>query len=213
MTILSNGALRRLAARSPLPLDPHKSIAIKRNVHEFVVDVGAPVFAKAFHEVMIEPGAYFRRIQLKRSPERIGKPFEPGERFHGCFSLSASFPAMRKLLEQPGIARAAAFIEDSLLSDYAEIVDITENGQGFSATYRYLSGTPIAGFSTFKVEPDGGNARMTAVFQYQEISSVAILVLHQMAARFHDDVVLEQVVRAAKRAGGRVLSSTIPLDA
>src|SRR4051812_15002172 len=99
MSILSLSAQSRLGRRSPVPLDPTKSIAIKRNVHVFEIDVPSQKFARAFHEVMIEPDAYFRRIQLKRSPERTGKQFEPGERFHGCLRLEGSFPFLKPLFE------------------------------------------------------------------------------------------------------------------
>ena len=77
------------------------------------------------------------------------------------------------------------------------------------AAYAYLSGSPIAGESHFEVTPVGpSRCRLEAVFAYQEIGALAVLVLHLFAARLHDDVVLEQVQRAAAHAGGRLLSAT-----
>src|SRR3989442_846603 len=79
---------RRLAAREPTALDPARSFAIKRSVHELEIEAGAGAFARALHEVVSEPGASFGLIRLKRPADRLGRPFAPGERFHGCFSIA-----------------------------------------------------------------------------------------------------------------------------
>jgi hypothetical protein len=210
MSELTEKSLRRLTARAPLHVDAQRSIAIKRNVHEFVVDAPAGLFAAAFHDVMTEPDARFGRIDVRRDPERRGKKFTVGERFHGCLGIAASFPRLARLLERIGLRRAATWLEDAVLSDYAEITELVEADQSFTASYRYLDGSPIAGESRFTITPLGeGRCRLTALFTYQEISPVAVLVLQLFAARLHDHVVLDQVERAADRAGASLLSATM----
>src|SRR5687767_1872183 len=95
---LSARASHRLARRAPLELAPAAPIAIKRDVHEFEVDVAADAFARAFREVMIDPEASFGLIRVKRSAARMGRPFEPGERFQGCFSLERALPRLAPLM-------------------------------------------------------------------------------------------------------------------
>ena len=58
---LSAGAARRLAARAPLAVDPARPAALKRNVHEVVVDAEAPAMAQALREVLISPRRVERR--------------------------------------------------------------------------------------------------------------------------------------------------------
>jgi hypothetical protein len=206
---LNERALAKLAKREVLRVDPSRSIAIKRNVHDFVVDVPAKRFARAFHEVMTEPDARFGRIDVRRDPARRGEPFAVGERFHGCFSFTASMPRFARAMERVGLRGAATWIEDSFCSDYSEITRLVESDGVFAASYAYLSGSPIAGESRFEITALGSSrCRLEAVFAYQEIGALAVLVLHLFAARLHDDVVLEQVQRSAARAGGRLVSAT-----
>jgi hypothetical protein len=193
--MLSASAARRLRARTPLAIDPRRAIAIKRNVHEVEVDVDAARLAESFNQVMCEPDARFDLVRIKRPAERVGQPFEVGDRFHGCFSLE--------------LGRLGEFVEDTLLSDYAEVTAIERSPSRWRAEYVYLSGSPIAGRSEFVIEPaTSSRARFTAVFHFQEVGALALSVLHRFAARVHDRVVLAQVTEAARRAGGRVIAST-----
>jgi hypothetical protein len=162
---------------------------------------------------MTEPDARFGRIDVRRDPRRRGRPFEVGERFHGCFSLDASYPRLARALARIGLGGAVTWFEDAFCSDYSEITGIEEEHGTFAASYAYLSGSPIAGESSFVVTPIGASrCRLEAVFMYQEIGVGAILALHLFAARLHDDVVREQVERAAARAGGRIVSTTMPVQ-
>ncbi len=209
VSTLDSRTLKKTAKRRVLSIDPKRSTAVKRNVHEFAVDVDAASFARAFHQVLTEPDTTFGPIEVRRDPERLGQPFAVGERFHGCFSVSASFPRTAALLGRVGLGGLVTRLENALLSDYAVIATLIESKTRFEASYEYLSGSPIAGESRFVVEPRGSQARLEVVFCYQEIAAPAIFVLHAFAARLHDEVVLEQVRRAASRAGGRIVSSTM----
>jgi len=178
--------------RQPLPVDPRSPIAIKRNVHEALIDAPAPRFAAALRALLVEPGARFGPIVLRREAARAGRPFSAGEYFRGCFALPFAFPGAR-------------WLEDNVLSDHAEIVELDE----LSVTYRYLSGTPIAGESRLSVTPRGERAHFEAVFSFQEQSTAAILLLHLAAARLHDRVTAAQIERAAARIDAPVLWSTL----
>lgn len=210
MSSLDAHTLRKLSSRRPLAIDAQRAIAVKRNVHEVVVDVPAQSFAEAFHEVMAERDATFGAIEIRRDPKRAGKPFEVGERFHGCLGLALRYPRFARMLVSLGLGRFVARIENAALSDFAEITRVVHDGTTFEASYVYLSGSPIAGESVFRVESLGRSlSKFTAVFCYQEVSSVAVLVLQRLGAKLHDQVVLEQVLRATKRAGGSIVSSTM----
>ena len=209
---MSERAARRLRKRAPLPVDPRRSIAIKRDVHELVVGASAADFAQAFRAVLQDPDSRFGLIRVRRPAERVGQRFVVGERFQGCFSLRA---AARKRL-----GRAAAllelggpivdWIEDQMMSNYAEVMEIVEDG-GFAFEYRYLEGTPIAGRSVFTVEPiDAGRCRVRQTFEYQEVNGFALATFQRFGLKLHDQVVQQEVEQAAARAGARVLSGTIP---
>jgi hypothetical protein len=197
---LSTAAARRLAGRRPLHLDAGRPFAIKRSVHVLEVDCSPEALAAALREVLAEPGEALGGVVLRRLPERVGRPFEVGERFHGCLTLG-------------GIARAwplrglARWVEDRFLSDYAEIVEI----EPLRFRYRYLSGTPIAGRSTLSLErAEPGRTRVEATFEFQEVRALALGALHRFALRRHDGAIDAQVRKAAARAGARILESTIP---
>lgn len=77
--------------------------------------------------------------------------------------------------------------------------------------YRYLAGTPIAGSSTFTIEPAGERrCRVTQVFEFQEVNGIALRTFERFGLKYHDQVVYMQVHQAAARAGARVASGTIP---
>jgi hypothetical protein len=215
----------KLLARAPLPVDPARAIAIKRDVHEFEVDVEAQAFARAFREVMTDPESTFGLIRVKRPRERLGRDFEVGERFQGCFSLEMALSgwvergplrplagAVRGLLARGAVARAIALVEDRLLSDHAEIEELSLDEAGHARLrYRYLEGTPIAGSSTFVVEPEGaGRCRVRQIFEYQEVNAIALATFQRFGLKYHDQVVHMQVQQAAARAGARAVRGTIP---
>jgi hypothetical protein len=226
---LSKTDARRLDARAPLHLDPQSTIAIKRDVHEVEIAADAPRFVRAFRDVMIDPEGMFGLIRVRRPGARAGRDFEVGERFQGCFSLER---ALLGALERRGLAglgrvagtilggraatRVLTWIEDQLLSDYAEIEAIDLDpppGKPYCLRYRYLDGTPIAGSSVFIVEPLGAaRCIVRQVFEYQEINGVALGTFQRFGLKYHDQVVHMQIHKAAERIGAPVLRSTIPAD-
>jgi hypothetical protein len=187
-------AARHLAGRAPLALDPRRAIAIKRCEHVIAVDVDADALAAALRALLAEPGARFGRIKVKRPAHRVGQPFAAGERFAGCAALDLPLPE-----------RVRAWLEDHLLSDPAEI-DLLDARR---FRYRYLRGAPLAGSTDLRIEPAGAGCRVVLLFEYQEVSLLAIAVLHTFALGWHDQAVYWQVHEAARRAGGAITSSTI----
>ncbi len=214
-TMTDEGA-RRLRARAPQPVDPTRAIAVKRDVHELVVDVDAATFAAAFRAVVTDPASTFGLIRVKRPAERMGRDFAVGERFQGCFSLERAaarkLPWLAKLLAKPGPQRLLTWIEDRMLSNYAEVVSIEKRpGEVHVLVYRYLEGTPIAGSSEFVIEPAGaGRCRVRQIFEYQEVNAVALGTFQSIGLKWHDGVVKMEIEKAAARAGARVVADTIP---
>lgn len=226
---LSPRAQRRLAARQVLSLNQRRTIAIKRDVHEFVVRAGADRFATGFRAVMTDPTAMFGLIRVRRPAERMGSEFEVGERFQGCFSIErAILGALEKrnlerarataarLLALPGAARFITWVEDTMLSDYAEIEEIVlepdrDRGERHRLRYRYLDGTPIAGSSVFTIEDLGDDRCLVKqIFEYQEVNGTALATFQRIGLKYHDQVVHMQIHRAAAHVGATVESSTIP---
>jgi hypothetical protein len=189
-------------------------------VHELVIGTDAARFADALSAVMNAPGGRFGLIDVRRAAERDGRPFSVGERFHGCVNLSRLAERLRPgnplrwLIAALAGSRVGAWLEEAVLADFAEIVEIDLNpapGNAFRVQYRYLSGTPMAGASTFVVEPLGDRrCRFRAIFEYQELGALAISVLHRFGIPVHDEVTEAQAQLAAACAGARVLHSTIP---
>lgn len=224
----------RLARRAPLPADPSRPIAVKRDVHAFEIGADAATFARAFREVMTDPRECFGLIRVKRPAERLGRPFEERERFQGSFSLAraslaalersplrAARPALERLLALSPLAALVTLLEDAALSDYGEIVEIRvpdptgdpalARGEPYRLRYRYLEGTPIRGGSTFTIEPLGPErCRLTQVLEFQEVNAFALHVFERIGLKMHDQVVAMQVARSAARCGAPVLSGTIP---
>src|SRR5688572_12286017 len=179
---LTPDATAKLDRRAPLPVDADRTIAIKRDVHEFIVDATAADFARAFREVVTAADSTFGLIRVKRPGERLGADFTVGERFQGCFSLERALraavirhapsvtPLLNELLASPVVTRALTWVEDQMLSDYAEIVALEEPAPGrpgWRLQYRYLDGTPIAGSSVFTIEDLGaGRTRVRQIFEY-----------------------------------------------
>lgn len=173
------GAARRVLRLGKARIDPSRGAAVKRNVHEFLVDAPAERFARALLDTLVEPGADFAGLTVRRLPGRAGRPFLPGERFQAALHR---FPVEASEIDAVG---------------------------PFEARYVYLDGAPFAGSSTFTVEADGPRrARFTAVFELQERGLLGVAVLHTFGIRAHDRVVAAQAERAAARAGGRVVGTT-----
>jgi hypothetical protein len=198
MSALPEKFARKLTARHPLQMDPARPFAVKRNVHELTIEADADHFAKALTEVMSQPDAQFGAISVKRMPGREGRPFTVGERFTGCVNLSH--------LGWPRLGRLGAWLENAVLSDFAEIVELSPR----RVTYRYLSGCPMAGSSTFTVDPlPGGRCRFRVVFEYQEVAGFGITALNRFGLKIHDTATRVQAELAAGRLGARILDSTL----
>jgi hypothetical protein len=217
--LLTAAAQRRLAARAPLPVEPGATIAVKRDVHELVVGCEAAAFARAFREVVTDPASTFGLIRVKRAAERMGRDFDVGERFQGCFSLELALLARlpesarglaARLLGGRAATAVLRAVEDALLSNYAEVVAVSTSAP-YRLEYRYLDGTPIAGSSVFTIDDDGpGRCRVRQIFEYQEVNGLALGTFQRFGLKYHDQVVQMEIEAAAARAGAVVLSGTIP---
>jgi hypothetical protein len=218
--IMGHGAAAKLGQRAVIPVDPTRTIAVKRDVHEFEVATDAARFAEAFRAVVTDPESTFGLIRVKRPAERMGRDFEVGERFQGCFSLEkAALAALPWRWLETALAlgparRLVSFLEDALLSNYAEvraIVTAPGPGEAYRLEYAYLEGTPIAGKSTFTIEPIGPRScRVRQIFEYQEVNGIALGTFQRFGLKYHDQVVEMEIRQAAQRLGAEVVSSTIP---
>ena len=217
---LDDESTRRLAARTHLPLDAGGAIAIKRDVHEAEVATDAATFVRAFRDVVTDPTSMFGLIRIRRHRARLGQAFEAGERFQGCFSLERAVLGalerrgrvgaarrVARVLARPAVARAVTWIEDQMLSNYAQIEEI----EPLRLRYSYLDGTPIAGSSVFVVEDIApGRCRVRQIFEYQEVNAIALSTFQRFGLKFHDQVVHEQVRQAAALAGGTARGTVEP---
>ena len=223
---------RKLYQRKLLPLKPKSKIGIKRDVHILEVNTGAYVLANAFHQVMMDPNAMFGYIRVVRARNKIGKPYSVGERFQGRYDLAkatlddlASSPfkfltkPVRWLLSHFPFKNLFDWIDDTFTSDYGEIQEITLDPprpgepEVYQLRYAYLSGSPIAGSSTFTIIPiDEHHCRLTQVFLYQEVSKFYIKILSTDGIRYHNQVVYMQVQKPAELAGAQITFTTIPKE-
>jgi hypothetical protein len=218
--VILPSAEKKLSARGRLPVEPARSIAVKRDVHEFVVETTPEKFAGAFKEVMTNPEGMFGLIRVKRPAERLGRDFSIGERFQGCYSIAGALLQGRSrwagrvlswLLALPPLRWLIRAVEDAMLSDYAVIDELVLAGGDYRLKYSYLDGTPIRGCSRFEIEAAGeGRCRVTQIFEYQEINAIALGTFQRFGLKMHDQVVHMQIHQAAARAGGAVVSGTIP---
>ena len=69
-------AAAKLQARAPLPVEPSRKIAVKRDVHELEIECSAESFARAFREVVTDPASTFGLIRVKRPADRLGREFQ-----------------------------------------------------------------------------------------------------------------------------------------
>jgi hypothetical protein len=217
-----------LDRRAVLPLNPASPIAIKRDLHTLDVNVSSRSFASAFHAAMIDTSRRFGFVQVLRKRDRQGRPFALGERFQGCFSIRHalrdgidSSPAVARALRPvegslarlyERVAEPIHFIEDGWTSDFGQITELElDRGKVFRLKYAYLEGSFVAGSSTFVVEPAGNHrARISQVFEYQEIRQAYVLWLSTAVLKMHLGVVFSQIEQAAELAGGRIIGTTIP---
>jgi hypothetical protein len=230
--VISPKAALKLERRPRLPVAPLRSIAIKRDVHEFLVEADPARFAAAFRAVMTDPDGTFGLIRVKRPAERVGRDFIRGERFQGCYSIESALrkstsrgfgrvfrPLVSLLLAMKPVRWLLARLEDALMSDYAIIDDLVldpdpARGEIHTLKYSYLHGTPIAGSSVFSIEPrDGGRACLVRqVFEYQEVNGIALATFQRFGLKMHDQVVHMQICKAAARAGAPPPRGTIPVE-
>lgn len=214
---LSRWGESQLGKRRPLSLDPAGSTAIKRNVHRFVVSTDAKTFRLALQTLLANPRAAFGPLRIKRPQSRVGRPFAVGDRFHGTFSLAElagqwlGTSTAGRWARRIALSGLGQTLEDKMLSDYAEITSIETTGNGGGAvTYRYLSGCPIAGQSTYSIRPlSNDRCQLEQRFEFQECLPFAVTMMHRLGLRTHDSVVASQVAQAAAECGATILESTL----
>lgn len=228
--IIPRRGVAKLERRALLPVDPARSIAIKRDVHEFIVEAEAEAFADAFKQVMTDPQGSFGLIRVKRPESRMGREFGVGERFQGCYSIEGALlkscargwrralrPVLAWLLARRPVRWTLHRIEDALMSDYAVIDEMVlapdlSRGEIHTLKYCYLEGTPIAGSSRFSIESLGpGRCKVTQIFEYQEVNGIALATFQRFGLKMHDQVVHMQIAKAAERCGAPPPVGTIPL--
>jgi hypothetical protein len=202
-------------------------IELKRDVHVFDVNVRASAFARAFAEELRRPESTFGIVRVKRPVARVGAPFVAGERFQGGFDLdrflarmgdawpAAARRAMDRLRTATLVQRGLTRIEELFCSDFAEVEEVVvqpaTDDERWLLTYRYLEGTPIAGHTQYTVEPASvGMCRVTQTFAYREINAMAWLTFQWFGLALHNEAVYRQIDAAARRAGGRIVGSTLP---
>jgi L-gulonolactone oxidase len=198
----------------------------KRDVHAFEVSTRASAFAHAFAAELQRPESYFGLVHVKRPAARVGAPFVAGERFQGGFDLdrllartSAGWPrAARRPLEwlrgTGPVRQTLTRLEELFCSDFAEVEEVTvkreADDERWLLVYRYLEGTPIIGHTEYAVVPTTpGACRVTQTFTYREINAMAWLTFQSFGLALHNECVYWQIDAAARRAGGRILASTL----
>lgn len=224
---------RDLEQRYVLKLDPKADIAIKRDVHNVIIDVEASDLAAAFQQVMMDPNRRFGLIRIDRLKRNVGKPFSVGERFQGRYVIADAVKKDLKgiwkklfgeLAEDDGIRQILCGIENEMTSDYGVITQLRMDpapGEDRRMQYKYLSGSPIAGSSTFIITPIDDPkelerlgvpvaSRITQVFEYQELTATFAQFFGAGGLKMHNQVVYNQALAAAEQAGGKVLESDIP---
>jgi hypothetical protein len=212
-----------LDKKTELALDATRDITIKRDVHVIVVSADAQKLAAAFHDVMRDPKRHFGLIKVDRKQANLDKPFQLGERFQGRYEIDEALkkdlsPWAKKIfgefVDEPGVKAFLCDLENQATSDYGVIAKLDlspKDGQDFVLSYHYLSGSPIAGSSTFIVHPiSPGTSSLTQVFEYQELSPTFALFFSSGGLKLHDQVVYSQVSQAADLVGAKIVSSDIP---
>jgi hypothetical protein len=212
-----------LDKKTELVLDATRDITIKRDVHVLVVSADAPKLAAAFHDVMRDPKRHFGLIKVDRKLTNADKPFQLGERFQGRYEIDEALkhdmtPWAKKVfgnfVEEPGVKAFLCDLENQATSDYGVIAKLElspKEGQDFVLSYHYLSGSPIAGSSTFIIHQiSPGTSSLTQVFEYQELSPTFAVFFSSGGLKLHNQVVYSQVTQAAEIIGAKIVSSDIP---
>jgi hypothetical protein len=214
--------------RAPLVTNPNTAITIKRDVHNFEVTGSAEDFAAAFQKVMTDPSRRFGLIKVIRMPRADGKslgPFAECDRFQGQYqvdlAVEQNVPAWEKrlfgeLAANDEIHKLLQDFEGKNTSDYGEIVvlKLTPNADHhYIMQYRYLTGSPIAGFSTFEVLQIADNTiRVTQTFEYQEQTLPFAAFFSAGGLKLHDQVVYSQVTQALSITGGKIIDTDVPKE-
>lgn len=208
---------KALANRRVLDVRPERVISVKRDVHELHIDTDPAAFADAFHTTMRTPGVRFGTLQVLRPRHRAGAPFELGDRFQGRFNLVRLLQGHAPWLAgRPGAQRLLDRIADHTASDYGMLDLLELDGRELDGTptwrfrYRYLEGSPIAGSSTFIVQPGPAGTRLTQVFVYQELRPEAAAFFSIFGLKIHNQVVYDQTWQSASRLGASIVRSDIP---
>ena len=212
-----------LDKKTELVLDATRDITIKRDVHVLVVSAEAPKLAAAFHDVMRDPKRRFGLIKVDRKQANLDKPFQLGERFQGRYEIDEALkrdlaPWAKKifgeLVEDPGVKAFLCDVENQATSDYGVIAKLDlspKDGQEYVLSYHYLSGSPIAGSSTFVIrQVSPGTSSLTQIFEYQELSPTFAVFFSSGGLKLHNQVVYSQVSQAAELIGAKIVSSDIP---
>lgn len=229
---------RELMARTVIFTSPARKIPIKRDVRSFVITSAPAPYAAAFAQVIADKDSQFGLIQINRLEKNEGKPFTKGERFQGRYKLDQAIVEnmdaewkrlFGEFFESDAVEAWLCSIENQHASDYGEVVELVDApppGKPFMFRYRYLSGSPIAGSSTYVVtaatDPDdvakhcpGGTpcdlTRLTQIFVYQEQSEGFAEFFAVGGLNLHNEVVLSQVTQAAALVpGAKVVASEVP---
>ena len=186
-----------------LRVDADAIFTIKRDVHYFDISLSAEEFAAAFQKVMIDPKRRFGLIRVDRARVNWGQPFGWHERFQGRFQI----------FKGQSDAGLGCRVENEATSDYGEIelLDLKPNAEHhYTMRYAYLSGSPMAGSSTFEVERlTDQTCRVTQTFVYQENTLVAANAFALGVLKLHDQVVYSQVAQSAAAANGKILATDL----
>jgi hypothetical protein len=202
-------------SRRVLPLDPESPVAIKRGVR--AVDVGATAVAMmpAFAATLEDPDRTFGSIQLLRTADKRGRPFEVGERFQGRYVIEKLIlPRDSSFVPFHAADRLFDTIENHVLSDYGVITDIVLEpppGHPYRLRYEYLEGTPIAGSLAIEcadIRP--GVCRFTEISEYQEDGLAVLVAYGTSVLKMHVRVFYEMVKQSADRIGAPILGTDIP---
>src|SRR5262249_42979080 len=162
----------------------------------------------------------FGLIEVDRKRANVKKPFTVGERFQGRYSLEGALAGalgddVKRLFttldKDPAFAEAVCELENNNLSDYGVVSALVirpPHAKELRFSYRYLSGSPIAGSSAFVVtQLEPGRSRVSQIFEYQERTRAFADFFATSGLKLHNQVVESQVTQALAVGGGKILES------